>query len=126
MSDDVADTPAPVEFTTPIEKHKLLLKPYATGFDQEAIDKAMFDSPFVDTNDPDYLPPTNRANRKSFEIMVISVDGKTENVADLVLAMNRNDTQSVIEKINEIVSPISEKKNLNLKKPSDNSPEPAA
>lgn len=87
--------------TTPIGKHKVEIKSVVTGLDQEIIDREYYIQP----EGKDVLPAPQRANRKSLEILVLSVDGKTENTPDACLAMDLRDYNFVIKQTDALTKP---------------------
>lgn len=99
----------PIKFTTPYGKDKVELKPYANGYDQELINTAVYDDPPADSPEAE-LTPSQRANRKSIEVFVLSINGSTEGVVGKVLAMRSPDYKAVIQKINSLEDPITPKK----------------
>ena len=119
---DQATGPQPITIKTPLDKHTVELKSIVTGFDQEAIDSAFYSEPSEAEKN---LPPVQRANRRSLEVLVLSVNGSTENILEAVLGMQLKDYQYVVAKINEISDPISDKKKLNSKASSASTPKAA-
>lgn len=95
---------------TPGSKQKLEIKTRVLGFDQEAIDNAIYQEPTSDS-DPMYgLTPEMRANRMSITRLVVSVDGRKENVADAVLGMELRDYKFVIKSLNDLTAEDAKKK----------------
>lgn len=101
-----------VAITTPIKKHKVVLKASTNGFDQEEIEDAYLNAY---TEEERSLTPTKRANRKTVERLVVSVDGKEENLVETVMSMQSRDYAFVIEKINEISSGVNDRKKKSSK-----------
>ncbi len=93
-----------VSFTTPVQKHKVVIKSFLTGFDQETIDYQH------EVVDEDKLTGTQRATRKTIEIAVLSIDGDDKDIVDKWLAMDLRDYQEVIAQINKITEPLPKKK----------------
>lgn len=94
-----------IEFET-TGGHKIILKPFITGFDKRSIDQIMFEGAETDKdgkfNPSSFNRQKNKAQDRTFEIVVVSVDGKTGDVAKEVLSLPHRDAQEIIEKINEI------------------------
>lgn len=105
-----------VKLVTPIGEDTIEIKSIVTGFDQEAIDIER------ERNDEDEkLPPMQRANRKSIEVLVKSVtlkDSKTpvaiSDIVQTVLGFDVRDYNYVIRELNKLSSPLEPAK----KKPS--------
>lgn len=94
----MAETPT-TTITTPFGNHKVELKTFVSGYDKEEIDDAFYNA---FTEEDEKLTPTKRANRKSFERIVVSIDGNKDNIVTKILEMEANDYEAVVKKINEI------------------------
>ena len=88
-----------IEITTE-RMHKVVLKPYVTGAEKQSIGDAYIDAKV----EPGIKPSESlkRSTKRAIEVCVISVDGKTTNIYDEVMALPHHDTAEVVEKINEI------------------------
>ena len=93
-----------ISFTTPVQKHKVVIKGFLTGFDQETIDWQH------EVVDDEQITGVQRATRKTIELAVVSIDGEEKDVVDKWLAMDLRDYQEVIAQINKITEPLSKKK----------------
>lgn len=94
------------EFTTK-NGHKIVVKDYITGREQNEIQasylkdanvKIVDGKPQVENFD---ITADDKAKSLLMTLMIISVDGVTENVADLVLDLRNEDYEEVIEMLNE-------------------------
>lgn len=114
-----------ITFKTPMTGKEVVIKGYLSGGDDEAIQR-LIQAGYnyqveIDTSQPEDGPqqPTGSAKpsnmtakidanarldseRKAIELLVISVDGKTENVLEAVMALPAGDTAFVKQKINEM------------------------
>lgn len=87
------------------KNHTIVFKPYANGYDQEAIDTII-----LEKRSEGELTYTQVANRESIRRLVISVDGETEDVVKKILEMKKPEYVAVIDKINELTSEDEQKK----------------
>lgn len=114
----------PVELTTPKGGAKVQIRPYATARLRKAtrgvflkyasLDTAAFKGKSekeikeMNTGDltkfQDEIPAeiVNEINEATIKYMVISVDGKTEDLVDVCLDMRDEDYNAIIEKCNEV------------------------
>lgn len=114
------------EVITPIKKHKVVLKDYITGREDEEIQKPITDIKFqmgaqgegkAEINAGEALKLSKHI---SIEKVVISVDDKKEDILNLVMDMVKQDYQFVLKEVDKIVSgdftnPISEKQKDGIK-----------
>ena len=93
---------------TPISKHKVELKLWITGRDRRAIDSIYYAD--LDIGMKGASPEIggvkgnlfDKAQDKTLEVWVVSVDGSNEKIVDKVLDMNAEDFSFVITEINKI------------------------
>jgi hypothetical protein len=99
-----------IKTTTPVDKHEVVFKKWITGRDRRGIDSIYYGEIEVglNQNNPEVKglkgSTFNKAQDKTIETLVVSVDGKKENVVDAVLDMRAEDFDFVINKMNEITS----------------------
>lgn len=94
----MADEQLTVEITTTHGGHKVIFKSFVTGYDKQSIGGIYLDL-------PDAMPRSQKfakANERALETVIISVNGETSGVADLVMKMDARDTEEVVAKVNEI------------------------
>jgi len=95
---------------TPFGKNKIELKPWITGAEAEYINEPLMESLGVSPNMESKGAELSKIdmkkvavmNRRTIEKFVVSVDGNTEKVVDLVLGLHESDTDFVHEKIAEL------------------------
>lgn len=90
-----------VEITTPVLGKTVVLRGYITGRQNQAIiagAKADGEGFSADV--------AIAATNKALEVTVISVDGATENVLDLILDMPSADYEFVVAEVNKVTSPL--------------------
>lgn len=101
------------EIITPIEKHKVVLKSFITVKEERLIKRIMKDVEVTVENSMGGEPtqkikPFNLADKteetenKTFEIIVISVDGETENVLEKLENMDKRDGNFLKREVNKI------------------------
>jgi len=86
----------------------LVIKEYSTGRESNEMQNIYLSSakisvvgntPKIDGFDP---KAEEQVIKKMIELLVVSVDGVTENVVDAVLDMRTSDYDAVVEKLNEV------------------------
>jgi len=94
--------------TTPIGKHKVVLKAWITGREKREL-RNVFLKNVKDVSgkeEPEKMLTSaeiiNEAENKAIETVVVSVDGETKNVLDKILDMRAKDFEFIIEEINKI------------------------
>ena len=91
---------------TPVDGHELELKAWLTGREKREISNLFLNSATMIGGKVDDLKITsdivNKAQDLAFETVVISVDGKTENIIDAILDMKGDDFDFVVIEINKI------------------------
>jgi len=95
-----------IEIETPKGKHKLVLREWITGRGMRELKDIYLKVGKIDASgqgmtdiNPEVL---NQAENKSVELVVISVDEKTDNILEAILDMPSEDTTFVLAKVNEI------------------------
>lgn len=91
-------------------KHEVVIKTYITGREKREIQNIFLNEVEMNvvgkqanmTNIKGDL--VARAEEKTIELLVVSVDGKTENIVDLVLDLNSEDSDFITDAINEMTS----------------------
>ncbi len=97
------------EIVTPVKGHKVVLRSWITGRESQKIDSAMFKGVGT-TGDGKRLQPklsdTMLADQenKSIEVVVVSVDGKDNNLVDVVLNMRKADYDYVLSEVDRVVN----------------------
>ena len=86
--------------------HEVVIKSFITGYDSRAIEIAYAEGI---ENGPDgkptavsYIKQYNKSKDRAIEIVVVSVDGKTEDILKEVLSLPTTETKEIIVKINEV------------------------
>ncbi len=88
-----------------VEGHTIVYKTYCTGREYQQIEAVFLSGAKVDMIGKDvhiagFNPLVEQeANKKMLELMVVSVDGKTENVVDLVLDLPHTAFTEVLDAI---------------------------
>ena len=115
-----------MEKITPINKHKIVLKEFITGRDDEEIQKPITDVKFQMGSRGEGIAEINageaikQSKHIAIQKVVISIDGKTDDILNLVLDMPKKDYQFVLEEVDKVVTgdftpPISEKQKGGIK-----------
>ena len=105
------DTQRPTREITTTNGHTVVLREFITGREQREIQqiflrkvqmgKLTMDEPTINSFDASAV---GEAQDKAVAFVVVSVDGNTEGVVDAVLNLQSQDTQEVIDAINEITA----------------------
>lgn len=105
-----------VEFTLPVTKKKVVVRGYATGRIKQAISAVYLSGTTLETKagQVDSSSSINgmvgqEATNKAFELMVLSVDGNSDNVLDAILDLPEEDYDAVKEKVDEVRAPLAPK-----------------
>ena len=101
-----------VTITTPVGNHEVVLKAYLTGKEDREIRRVFSDNMTLkvkpgskNLGESDMKASlTMEAQEKALSILIVSVNGKTDSTVDAVLDMHKDDTDFVIEKVDEITS----------------------
>lgn len=103
-------------FTTPNENHEVVIKTYLTGLEKREITGASLPKS-VDYNlagggdtKLDLAEMTARAEDAVMRNIIVSIDGKTDNIIETVLAMRSQDSDFVISKVKEVAEGLTEEK----------------
>lgn len=119
----MSDYPYPTHtIETPMDKHKVVLKDFISGYDDEAIEAIYTRGRHVINTEKD--PKTGElkapdmaiegsaiqeAEREGVKRVVISVDGKepteTETIFDLVYRLRKEDTAFIKAEVNKVINP---------------------
>lgn len=104
-----------VTLVTPLDKHKVVVRTDITGYDRRKIQAVYEQGVSVDTSDMDKIKDdpaaalrietgslVGAAKDKQIEIMVVSVDDKTEDVVNQILSMKAADNEFVEEQLEKI------------------------
>ncbi|MCX6113139.1 MAG: hypothetical protein NTY22_07675 [Proteobacteria bacterium] len=95
---------------TPIEKHKVEVKLWLTGLDRRALRSVYVENAKIEMvgDKPEIKNISgslvDKAEDKAIEIMVVSVDGNSEDIVKRILEMKDEDCDFVIKSINEITN----------------------
>lgn len=104
------------EIVTPVKRHVVVLRSWITGRESQKIDGAMFKGVGT-TQDGKRLTPKlsesmlSDQENASIEVVVVSVDGKENDVVNSVLNMRAKDYSFVVAEVQKVVDgDIDEKK----------------
>lgn len=97
------------EIVTPIGKVKVVLKDWITGKDSQAIDSAMFAGVGTSVDGKKLQPKLSDSmiadqENASIKAVVVSVDGKEDNVVESVLNMRSADYKFVLEAVDKVIN----------------------
>lgn len=122
----MSDYPYPThEIETPVGKHKVVLKDFISGYDDEAIE-AIYTrgrhtiKPEIDANGKPKAPDLQidgssiqDAEREGVKRVVISVDGEepteTTSILDLVYRLQKEDTKFIKVEVEKVINPPEDK-----------------
>jgi len=97
------------ETITPVKKHVVILRSWITGRESQKIDGAMFKGVGT-TGDGKKLAPKLSASmladqeNASIEAIVVSVDGKNNDLVNTVLNMRKPDYDHVLQQLDKVVN----------------------
>lgn len=114
-----------VEIKLPVTGKTVVLRGYITGRIEQAIQNVYLENSKIgteaeidtagsqDRKRPDKVKQTTTmdatvgqlAGNKAIELIVISIDGNTDNIVDQVLDLPKQDYQAVVDKVEEISNP---------------------
>lgn len=107
-----------IEITTPIKAHKVVLRSWITGRESQKIDGAMFKGVGT-TGDGKRLQPKLSESmladqeNASLEVVLVSIDGKNNDLVNTVLNMRKGDYDYVLKEVDRVVNgDIPEKKEI--------------
>jgi hypothetical protein len=97
------------KITTPIGSQEIEIKAWITGREAEGIDQLMYEAMAVksdmagtaDIQNIDLKKVITETNHKKIETFVVSVDGNTANILNVVLDMHEDDTKFILDSIDE-------------------------
>ena len=97
------------EIVTPCDNHKVVIKTFITGFDLRKINRIYSDNVNVSVEGKEVktgkINPaeiTDLVEDKVFELIVVSIDGKTEDILNSILEMKSIDYVFVKNAVNEV------------------------
>jgi len=97
------------EITTPKTETKVELKEWITGGDFENFQKELLKGVKVDASGKTFgeidASIAITQNHKGIELVVVSVNGKIENVLSELLKLPKDDYQFVLSAVNDVTSP---------------------
>ena len=106
-----------IDFVLPKTGFKVVMKEYLTGRERRQVKNALFGTSNFEVKGKDVtsdkIPFTNTdaSSDKSIELMVVSIDGRTENVLDIVLdELPDEDYDMVMAKIEEHTKGVDDEK----------------
>jgi len=100
------------EIITPIQKHKVVLKSFITGRDVKAINSALFDGTDISNIGSSIGgEQLTRMNDKSLLVVVTEVDGKSDDILNLIEDMHSVDYNFVLEEVQKVTNYEDVKKN---------------
>lgn len=88
--------------------HKIVIKPFITLAENRTINDTLIGGmetgPDGKANPISFNNARNKTQDKTFEIVVVSVDGKTDNIVQEILSLPKLDAQEVIKMVDEVTS----------------------
>lgn len=97
-----------IKIKTPIGKQELVLKAWLTGGEKRDITNSLINGLKVDGAGAADLNMTsdlvNKSQDAALEIIIISIDGETEDIVKTVLDMRSKDFDYIVEEINKITT----------------------
>ncbi|MET3349043.1 UNVERIFIED_ORG: hypothetical protein ABID57_000712 [Arthrobacter sp. UYEF1] len=96
-----------IELTLPDSGKKVVLRGYTTGRISQELESIFLDQSEVINEDGKTKTVMNgaaikRAHNRAIELLVVSVDGSTENILDAVLDLSTEDHDYVYTKLDEV------------------------
>lgn len=105
-----------IELTTPVTGKKVVIRGYASGRIKQAISAIYLRGSSIETTatkdgEEQSKQVTNaivgqEATNKAIELMVISVDGLTDNILDRILDLQEDDFDFVIAEVDKVQTPL--------------------
>lgn len=97
------------KITTPIGKQVVEMKTYLTGREKRALTNIYLKGNLsFNLDDKDIKgfkgDILEEAENFAWKTVIVSIDGKTENIVDTILDMRAEDYQAIVKAVNEIVS----------------------
>lgn len=104
-----------IEVTTPALGKKVVLRGYITGRMKQSIQNVLLSSTQVTEEGKTTFDGsvTLAAGNKALELIVLSVDGKTEGVLDMILDLPEQDFDFVKGEVDKVQNPLVENKPTN-------------
>src|ERR1041384_932169 len=99
------------EFIAPRTKKKIVMRDWITGYDDEKIQAIYYQGGKIDkeTGNVSYSPETMQAaDHLAIELVVVSVEGITENIVDEVLKLPSIDCKKIVEEVKNVTNPLEE------------------
>lgn len=96
---------------TPVDKHEIVLKSWITGREKRELRKPFLKEIKIslkkgekdaEAESFNSFEAMNEAENKAIEIMIVSINGKKENILNTVLDMKEKDYSFIIKEINKI------------------------
>ena len=84
--------------TTPVGKQKVVLHTYVTGREKRQLRDIYLDTTTTDGQ------KFNAAQDTAWNIIIVSIDGNTENIVDTILNMHNEDTAFLTDTVNEVTT----------------------
>lgn len=115
----MADTRPTVEYKLKSGRHVIVLQEYLTGREQRAIKNALWVGKTMQLKDgkgeTEALPMDQMdvSTDKTIELMVVSIDGNSKDILNQVLEFRDQDYNDLLDKIEEMTSPVSNEKKAN-------------
>ncbi len=98
------------EIITPVGKNKILIKEWMTGREQEYIQEPIINAVSFRQNERGTADMTDfktsaisESTHRTVEMMVVSIDGKPENILNTALDMHKDDYEFIIAEIEKII-----------------------
>ncbi|GAP53548.1 hypothetical protein AHiyo6_01130 [Arthrobacter sp. Hiyo6] len=104
-----------IEVTTPLTKKVIVLRGYINGRIKQALANVYLEDVRVEMGESTAKPTVSgatitKATNVAFEQLVLSVDGKTENVLDAILDLPEQDYEFVKEQVDLIKDALTDPK----------------
>lgn len=115
MTSEISTKPT-TEYKLKSGNHTVVLRDYLTGREKRSIKNALWGGKNMTIkdgkgeSDPVPMEDMDASTDKTIELMVVSIDGSSENILDTVLDMHSNDYDELMDKIEEITKPVEKEK----------------
>ncbi len=100
---------------TPVDKVEIVLKAWITGGERRKISGILLEGSSIKSNELESMSMSadivNKVQDATFEEVIVSISGKTDEIAKTVLEMKTRDFDFVVEEINKITGGEEVKKN---------------
>lgn len=99
-----------ITLETPRSKTKVEVKTYLTGREKRAITTAYFNDKLEVNSETRVVKGIdfniiNKAEEIAWNSIVVSIDGKTENIVNTILDMHSEDYEFIVKEVNKIANP---------------------